>query len=338
MAMRKSERLMNLLIMLLVARRHLDKDHIRGFLYPGSTDEAFEKMFERDKDELRRLGVPIETASQDAYFDDEQGYRIHRQAFELPDLALEADEAAVLGLAARVWQHAGLAAVTSDAVGKLRASGIDVDRSALAVVEPQLTAEEPAFDAFWEAAQRRTPVAFDYRRGGERAVTRRHLQPWRVAWSSGRWYVLGFDTDRDAPRLFRMSRVSGDVVSEGAAGTYDVPTDIDLDEMTRRLAPAAPVPVSAAVLVRTGAAIGLRRQATGVESGVPGPDGTSDWDRLHIDGDTQGLVGEILGFGAHAYVESPPELREDVVRRLRAAVASGPVASGPAASGSVEAR
>ncbi len=171
MAMRKSERLMNLLIMLLVARRHLDKDHIRGYLYADSTDDAFEKMFERDKDELRQLGIPIDMASQDVFFEDEQGYRIHRGAFELPDVALEADEAAVLGLAARVWQHAGLAGATSDAIVKLKAAGIEVDRSALDLVEPQLSAEEPSFDTFWAAAQRRVPVEFDYQRSGSAEVT-----------------------------------------------------------------------------------------------------------------------------------------------------------------------
>ncbi len=218
MAMRKSERLMNLLIMLLVARRHLDKDHIRGYLYADSTDDAFEKMFERDKDELRQLGIPIDMASQDVFFEDEQGYRIHRGAFELPDVALEADEAAVLGLAARVWQHAGLAGATSDAIVKLKAAGIEVDRSALDLVEPQLSAEEPSFDTFWAAAQRRVPVEFDYQRSGSAEVTRRHLQPWRVAWSSGRWYVLGLDTDRGAPRLFRLSRVRGDVAEDRSTG------------------------------------------------------------------------------------------------------------------------
>jgi len=319
MAMRKSERLMNLLIMLLVARRHLDKEHIRAYLYDGSTAEAFEKMFERDKDELRRLGVPIDMASQDAFFEDEQGYRIHRKAFELPDIDLEADEAAVLGLAARVWQHAGLAGATSDAIVKLKAAGIDVDRSALDLVEPQLTAEEPSFDDFWTAAQRRTPVEFDYQRSGSAQASRRHVRPWRVAWSSGRWYVLGLDTDRDAPRLFRLSRVQGDVRATGAPGSYELPTDVDFGAMTRQLAPTAPATEPVSVLVRTGAAYGLRRQASAVEEGVAGPDDRSSWDRLTIEGVALSVVAdEVLSFGADAYAEAPGALRDQVVERLRA--------------------
>jgi proteasome accessory factor B len=319
MAMRKSERLMNLLIMLLVARRHLDKEHIRSYLYDDSTDDAFEKMFERDKDELRQLGIPIDMASQDAFFEDEQGYRIHRTAFELPDVALEADEAAVLGLAARVWQHAGLAGATSDAIVKLKAAGIAVDRSALDLVEPQLSAEEPSFDAFWAAAQRRAPVAFDYQRSGSAAVSSRHLQPWRVAWSSGRWYVLGLDTDRGAPRLFRLSRVRGEVTETGAPASYELPADVDFHAMTRQLAPTPPVSEQASVLVRTGTANGLRRQASAVEEGVPGPDDSSTWDRLTIEGSSVPAVAdEVLSFGSDAYAEAPPALHQLVVDRLRA--------------------
>ena len=323
MAMRKSERLMNLLIMLLVARRHLDKDHIRGYLYAGSTHDAFEKMFERDKDELRQLGIPIDMASQDVFFEDEQGYRIHRSSFELPDVALEADEAAVLGLAARVWQHAGLAGATSDAIVKLKAAGVEVDRSALDLVEPQLTAEEPSFDAFWAAAQRRVPVEFDYQRSGSAEVIRRHLQPWRVAWSSGRWYVLGFDTDRGEPRLFRLSRVRGEVGPTGRPGSFALPSDVDFHVLTRQLvAPTAPAAARASVLVRSGAANGLRRQAAAVEEAVLGPDGERGWDRLTIEGSSvQTVADEVLSFGPDAYAEAPPELRQLVIDRLRAAVA-----------------
>ncbi len=98
----KSERLLNLLILLLVSRSFVTKDRIRDVIddYRGGSDEAFEKMFERDKDELRSLGIPIEVGHLDAYFDDEVGYRIKRDAFELPQVELEPDEAAVVGLAA----------------------------------------------------------------------------------------------------------------------------------------------------------------------------------------------------------------------------------------------
>ena len=319
MAMRKNERLMNLLIMLLVARRHLDKEHIRSVLYEGSNDEAFEKMFERDKDDLRSLGIPIEMASQDAFFDDVQGYRIRPSAFELPDIELDADEAAVLGLAARVWQHAGLAGHTSDAILKLKAAGIEVDRSAIDIVEPQLTADEPSFDAFWEASQRRQRVRFDYQRSGAGETSTRTLQPWRVAWSNNRWYVLGYDEGRAAPRLFRLSRVQGEVVPVGDEGSYDLPDDVDFDAMTRQLAATSPATERATVLARPGAANGLRRQAIATETGVTGPDGAA-WDRLTLEAALSSLADEVLSFGADVYAESPEILRSAVVSRLTGVV------------------
>ncbi len=156
MTARKSERLLNLLITLLVSRSYVTKDRLREVIEDyreAANDEAFEKMFERDKDELRSLGIPIEVGYVDRAFEDEHGYRIERSAFELPEIDLEPDEAAVIGLAARVWQHAGLAAATSDALVKLKAAGVEVDRDALDVVQPQLAADEPAFEPFWEAVR-----------------------------------------------------------------------------------------------------------------------------------------------------------------------------------------
>src|SRR3954452_4662332 len=190
---RKSERLLNLLIMLLVQRRYVSKDRIRAILYPDSRPDAFEKMFERDKEELRSLGVPIEVGSIDPLFDDEPGYRISPDQFALPDVRLTADEAAVVGLATRVWEHARLAEATTDAVRKLTAAGVEVDISALDLVEPRLSVDEPAFDVFWDAAQARQEVEFDYQRPGVPSAegpSTRHLQPWGVVRHAGRWYVL----------------------------------------------------------------------------------------------------------------------------------------------------
>jgi proteasome accessory factor B len=226
---RKSERLLNLLITLLVARSYVSKDRLREVIEPyrDAGKEAFEKMFERDKEELRSLGIPIEVGYLDRAFEDEPGYRIERSAFELPDIDLEPDEAAVIGLAARVWQHAGLAAATSDALVKLKAAGVSVDREALNVVQPHLAAEEPAFEAFWEATRTRTEVTFDYRRSGSLEAATRHLQPWGVVSYRGRWYVVGHDTDRDGTRLFRLSRVQGPVVLDQEHGSFDVPPGTD---------------------------------------------------------------------------------------------------------------
>jgi proteasome accessory factor B len=316
---RKSERLLNLLIMLLVQRHFVPKDRIRSILYPGSSDEAFEKMFERDKEELRSLGVPIEVGHMDAYFDDEPGYRIRPDEFALPAIDLRADEAAVVGLATRVWQHAKLAEATTDAVRKLTALGVDVDTSALDIIEPRLSADEPSFDVFWEATQERVPVRFEYARPGQDTGTTRHLQPWGVARYAGRWYVVGYDVDRAAERVFRLSRVQGEARRAGEPGAYDVPPGTDVREVARRLAPA-PTLEQATLLARSGSGLTLRRGADSVETGVAGPDDRTAWDRLVVTRSGLGLADEVLGYGADVFVEGPDELREAVVTRLRTAL------------------
>src|SRR3954447_7531972 len=277
----KSERLLNLLIMLLVQRHYVAKDRIRAILYPDSTTDGFEKMFERDKEELRSLGVPIEVGHMDAYFDDEPGYRIRPDELALPDISLAPDEAAVIGLATRVWEHARLAEATTEAVRKLTALGVPLDVTALDIAQPRLSADEPSFDVFWEATQERTPVEFGYRRSGSTVATTRHLQPWGVVRYSGRWYVVGLDTDRGDERVFRLSRVQGEARKVGQPGSYDVPPGTDVRATTVRLAPE-PTPVRAVVLVRAGTGLALRRDAESVETGVAGPDDRTAWDRVTI--------------------------------------------------------
>jgi proteasome accessory factor B len=312
----KTERLLNLLIMLLVQRHYVSKNRIREILYADApSTDAFEKTFERDKDELRSLGVPIEVGQMDAYFDDEPGYRIRADQFALPEISLESDEASVVALATRVWEHARLADATTDAVGKLTAAGLELDLGALEIAQPRLTADEPSFDVFWEATLARRPVTFDYRRPGYDLPLTRHLEPWGVVRFSGRWYVVGQDTDRGEERVFRLSRVVGPATMSGPAGSFVVPPGTDVREAARRLAPSVPAE-EAVVLLRPGAGAVLRRSATSVESDVDGPDEETPWDRLRLTG---AQADELLAFGPDVYVEGPPALRDEVVARLRQA-------------------
>jgi len=303
---------MNLVIALLVTRQYLTKERIRAAVegYHGQSDEAFERMFERDKEELREIGIEIEVGNHEQLFADEQGYRIRRDAFELPEIHLDADEAAVVGLAARVWQHARLAEQTSSALVKLRAAGVAVEPDALALVEPRLAAGEEAFEPLWGAVITRTPVRFDYARPGK-GPEERHLEPWGILSWHGRWYVVGRDRDREAARMFRVSRVRGLVRPDGSAGDYEVPADLDLRAQAQALMPAPP-DGTATLRIRTDAGHALRRRATSL---IPVGDG---FDRVEVPyaGRWQ-TAEEIAGYAADVVVEAPSELREAVVRVLR---------------------
>ncbi|MBD0292024.1 MAG: WYL domain-containing protein [Jiangellaceae bacterium] len=303
---------MNLVICLLVSRGYVPKSKIRQVVggYGEQSGEAFERMFERDKEELRELGIPIETSTTGAGEDDEPGYSIRRREFELPDINLEPDEAAVLGLAARVWQHASLAEATSRAVLKLRAAGVDTDAAALAAVEPRVAAEEPAFWPLWEAVRDRRPVHFEYRKAPGEPPARRRVQPWSVLSWHGHWYVIGFDTDRGAPRLFRLSRILGDV--HHVDGTYSVPSAAQIRDAAGLLTPG-PQTGLARIRVRVGSGFGLRRRAAAVLADEDG------WDLITASyGDADALADELAGYGPDAVVMEPEEVRARVVERLRA--------------------
>jgi proteasome accessory factor B len=310
---KKTERLLNLVICLLHTRRHLSVQEIRELVpgYAQGSEEAFRRMFERDKEELRDLGIPLETGSDTAAHDDELGYRIARRDYELPPISLEPDEAAVLGLAARLWQSAPLAGATGSALLKLRAAGVDAPESGGAF-EPRVGAGEPAFEACLAAVTDGRSLQFSYRASGRPAPQERTVDPWGVVWWHGRWYVVGHDTGRDDVRVFRLSRIVGTATAVGAAGTVKVPPGTDLRALVARMAGEEPR-ATATVRVRTGAAWALRREATATE-----PDGAG-WDRLEVGySDPERLADRVTGYGADAVVLGPDDAREAVVRRLEA--------------------
>jgi proteasome accessory factor B len=311
---RKTERLMNLLILLLSTRTYLPKHKLRESLEEyraAPSDEAFEKMFERDKEELRALGVPVEVGSYDPLFDDEQGYRISRAEFELPEIHLSADEAAVVGLAARVWKDQELAATTQDALRKLAADGVDVDPEAQSLIAPQLVAEEPSFLTFLDAATTRRPVRFGYRSSTSAAGQERRVEPWGVVGFRGRWYAVGLDRDRGEHRVFRLGRVEGEVSPDGPPGSFDVPADLDLKALSSHLAPEVP-DREAVLLVRSGRAVPLRRRATATD---PARDG---WDLVRVPfGRVDTLVAEVCELGDAVVVLEPDDIRDEVLWRLR---------------------
>ena len=314
MSAKKTERLLNLVICLLATRRHLSVQQIREAVpgYAAGSEEAFRRMFERDKEELRELGVPLETGTDSHAHDDEPGYRIARRDYELPEVVLEPDEAAALGLAARLWQSAPLAGATGSALLKLQAAGIDVEPVSGAL-EPRVAASEPAFGRALEAVRDGRVVRFTYRTGGRPEPEERTVEPWGVVSWHGRWYLVGLDTGRAASRVFRLSRVLGDLSLQGPPGAVVVPAGVDLRVLVERMA-GEQVRATAVVRARAGTCWALRSEATAVRGGDDG------WDELDVGfSDPERLADRVAGFGADAVVVSPDQARDAVVRRLRAA-------------------
>ena len=164
----------------------------------------------------------------------------------------------------------------------------------------------------------RIPVAFTYRTTGSGDVATRHVQPWGIASWHGHWYLTGFDTDRDAPRVFRLGRIEGEVASDGAPAAYEVPVDHEPKAMIGNMAVERD-PQPAVLRVRVGAGHSLRRRARTVG------DIDDTWSQVDVDfTDTEAFADEISSFGPDVVVENPTELRESVIRRLTGALGPGP--------------
>lgn len=318
MSSARAERLVNLVLCLLSTRQYLTAERIRRIV-PGYTDapsdEAFFRMFERDKAELRDLGVPLETGS--AGLDVAEGYRIARRDYELPDIDLEPDEAAAVALAARLWDSPQLAGAAQGALHKLRAAGVDVDAASAPAVEPRVRASEPALAPLISAVQAGRAATFNHRRHPAAEAAQRTLEPWGVVSWRGRWYVVGHDRDRDATRCFRVSRIVGPVRPIGRAHAVHRPDGVDLLRIVAGSAEPPAASYTARLWLADGHAHGLRRQAR-----VLG--------RLALDGVDGDLVEVTLpaidvaarwiaGHGQDAVVIEPASLADAVRSRLLAA-------------------
>ena len=188
-----------------------------------------------------------------------------------------------------------------------------------ATPEAAASPEEPSFAACWQAACERQAIQFDYQRPDQEPA-RRSVQPWGVVRSSGRWYLVGYDTGRAAERVFRLDRFRSPVRKVGQPHAYEVPPNTDLRAVIARLAPRQRYD-EAVLLARTGTGHGFRRRAARVDRDVAGPDRRSGWDRIVLERPGRSLADEVLYHGADVVVLEPAEVRDQVVARLRALVA-----------------
>jgi predicted DNA-binding transcriptional regulator YafY len=331
MPIAKAERLMNLALCLMNTRRPLSKRELRqsieAYREAGESvsEDAFNRMFERDKDDLRELGLIIDV--DESGFDGEVGYVARRDRNRLPEISLDAEEAAALSLVAGVWQQARFAGAASGALQKLRAAGLPLEdtppggASSHTALEPRIVAPEAAFEPLLTAARDRRPVAFDYRKAGAAQPEPRTLEPWALECWHGHWYVAGWDRDRKDVRVFRLGRITGKVRHRPGGFTEDVPDHVDVRAHVARFAGEGATS-TARVRVRRGAAFPLRTRAVQTEPV------DAEWDELEIPYG-HGLAADLTEYGADVVVTAPAELREDVIARLRAVAGFG----GPADEG-----
>jgi proteasome accessory factor B len=333
MATSKVERLVNLVIALLSTRGYITAEKIRssvaGYSDSPST-EAFSRMFERDKNELRDLGIPLEVGRV-SVMDPAEGYRINRDAYALPPVELTPDEAAAVAVATQLWESPELVTATQGALLKLRAAGVDVDPfdtgAPVAIAAPAgvpgLRGSEDVLGLLLSAIDSRQAVRFPHRPSRAEPYTTRTVEPWGVVTEKGRWYLVGHDRDRDATRTFRLSRIGSEVTPIGPPGAVTVPDGVDLRKIAQTVTEASATPTGgrARVWVAEGRATALRRAAKSMAARqLAGRDG----DVIELDiGSSDQLARDIAGHGADAVVIEPQPLREDVLARLRAQAGVG---------------
>ena len=282
------------------------REKIEGY---GDSDAAFLANFNRDKRELRELGIEIDVVELTDVHPPEMGYRIQRSNYALRDPGLEPDEAAALQLAASLVRLDGVAG--GDGLWKVGASpakGADDGPASAA-----LPGDTKLAVLFGAVAERRI-TSFMYR--GERRI----VDPYRLHFARGRWYLLAHDRDKGEERQFRLDRIDDLPQVRSAWGFEPPPIEAMTGVPDPWSIPEAP-PVTARVAIDEPAAA-LARAVLGEGAVVEEADDrvVFQFEVSHIDG----FRSFVLGFLEHAVVLAPPELREGMVAWLDALAAGEP--------------
>lgn len=218
----KSERLLHLTCALLVSPFGLTKDEIfsavkgyRDSIEKGTARSSVERMFERDKDELRDTGVQIQTFNPPLETDNNQEsrYRIPADAMTWPKpVSLSSRQLQLLHLAAKVWAQASLSTDANRAINRLRALGVAGQDSDIIGIAPRLKTHEPSFWKLNRAIEESRAVEFAYRKPGQANFELRKVVPWSLQNIDGQWLLISFDLIRAEQRIFLLKRIVSRVV------------------------------------------------------------------------------------------------------------------------------
>jgi proteasome accessory factor B len=310
------ERLFSLVLALVATEHGLTKAEIlssvqgyRQKYAPGGNNASLERQFERDKDDIRELGVPLETIETPSEAGNNQNlrYRIPKGAYDLPaDVTFTPQETTLLNLAAEVWREGSLSSESHRALLKLRSLGVDAEDPTIGYA-PRIRVRETAFEPLRAAVDRHLVVRFAYLKPGYAEATERTVEPLALIKHEGRWHLASIDRDRGAPRTFLLSRIVGQVTT---TRTTFVPPEGDagaaaLAELDRILANGR-----VRIRVAPGSDAETRLERRAVEAPAPG--------ELVLNySDSNLMADELASYGPEVLVLEPEHMRERVVQRLR---------------------
>lgn len=297
------ERVLNLLIFLLETPRPVTADEIRHTVlgYGEQSDEAFHRMFERDKDVLRRLGVPLKMEALDVWEVD-FGYNVDPAEYALADPGLTDEERVALSVAARMVRLGGS---PSGVDALLKLGGVERGVG-LEPLGADLGAGSEMLGALFGAVTERRRVDFEYR-GRSRS-----LSPYGLAHRRGHWYLVG--AGEEGERVFRVDRVANLSVSD-ESGTFEKPKGFDV----RKAVDTQPWEAGHDPLIEAEVRFGPEVAWWAARTlGLPEPDGGLVA-RVPV-ANHDAFVGWVLSFGEHAEVKSPREMRSEIRERVQAAM------------------
>ncbi len=310
------DRLFHLILALMATRSGLTKDHIlstvRGYREDtelGMARESLERRFERDKDALRELGIPLEATipPEDDGNNKNTLYRIPKGAYDLPEgVEFTGRHIALLNLAATLWREGTLSREAHIATRKLQSFGVTIDEPLLGFA-PLISTRDPALTSLRDALEHGVQVKFDYLKPGEAAATRRQVSPLALVNHEGRWHLYSHETSSDQIKTFLLRRIVSSVTAlpEAAiAAPESVSSDAlrDLEALyhqqvaTLRVAPDS--------------------DAWSALSQRLGTDTEGSTLRVHYT-DADIFAGELSSYGDDVVVLEPADLRERVIGHLR---------------------
>lgn len=319
------ERLFSLVLALLSTESGLTKAEIlanvqgyRQRFSTGGDNASLERQFERDKDDVRELGIPLETIETPGAAGNNQTlrYRIPKGEYDLPvDVRFTPDESALLSLAAMAWREGALSADSRRGLLKVRSAGAEDDDGALQLgvdaYAPRLRARDASFEPLRSALDRGAAVRFDYITPGQHDARRREVAPLALVQHGGRWMLAAHEFATDSDKNYLLARIVGPV-TQYEVGQHTAPVgagERTLAELERiwaeRTARIAVTPGSDAERRLT------RRRDTEADA-----DGALVLHHV----DPQILAEELAAFGPEVRVLEPDDLRARVDERLRALV------------------
>jgi proteasome accessory factor B len=303
--------LVNLTIALLATKRYLTKAEIFKNVAGYSGDaEAKDRMFERDKDDLRSLGITIELGTFDPLFEDEAGYRIKPESYALQLKNLDATSIALLSQAGKMWREAALGQSAQSGLRKLRSVGINSDlESVIELTTSSQSAPEQVSDLI-EAITSRQVITFEYLNKDLVSEVRK-VNPYRLSNSLGYWYLIAWDLEKLALRTFRLDRFNSSVNLSGKSNSFEVDVELLDSYNLEQIGESS----DAVLLVRKGKAPALRNEGVISEH-------DSEWDRVNLQyQSSKQILREILWAGDNAIILEPEELRGELIASLKEVIA-----------------